>query len=80
MVNLNRNAVSQARDKNGNLICDYCETPITKGQRSVMADGIRYHLDCARTLKKALEKLKNKGKIKPGQENQVKVIKEGGYY
>lgn len=80
MVNFNRNVVFQGKNDKGELICNYCETPIAKGQRSVMADGVRYHLDCVRKLRKALDKLKKEGKVKPGQESQVKITKDGGYY
>lgn len=80
MINFNRNTVFQGKDDKGNLICSYCETPITKEQHSIMADGVRYHLDCVRKLRKALGKLKKEGKVKPGQESQVKITKDGGYY
>jgi hypothetical protein len=55
------------------LYCKYCNEEIEgKGYK---ADGERYHLKCVRKFRKEIEKQKNQGRIKPGQENKVAVNK-----
>lgn len=56
------------------LYCKYCNQEILdKKKDSRIADGERYHIVCLRIFRKELEKLRQSGKLKPGQENKVPV-------
>ena len=60
------------------LICKYCNEEITEG-KGYKADGERYHLKCVRKLRKELEKMRQAGKVKPGQEHKVAVNNSNKY-
>lgn len=51
--------------------CKYCNEEIEG--KSYTADGHRYHIKCLRKFRKKIDKQKNMGYIKPGQENKVKI-------
>lgn len=54
------------------LYCAYCnEEILDKKKDSRKAEGKRYHILCVRKLRKKLEKMKQEGKVKPGQEHKV---------
>lgn len=54
-----------------NKVCHYCSLEIK--EKSYKAEGEVYHLKCVRKLRKKLELLKQKGKLKPGQESEINI-------